>query len=579
MKFTLEDLKTNGEAPHWLDSPAYKTLCEGYLLDGETPKGMYWRVANSSAKYLKKPELAKKFFDYMWSNWLCLATPVATNLGTDRGLPISCFGVHLGDSVLSIMDKLKEVGLLIKNGGGVGIYVGNLRDRGLPISKGNGTTDGIVPFLKMYESVLSGISQGGVRRGSGAIYDHIKRSETQELIKIRTNTGGDIASKCISPAFNHAFCIDDEDWDDFKFNRNDKRQVYHDLLQVRHQYGQPYLSYIDNINRQIPEAYKKNNLKVTHSQLCNEITLFSDPEHTYVCCLSSVNLARYDEWKDTDLIETCMWFLDGVLEEFIQKAKFIPGLECAVRSAIKERAVGLGVLGYHDLLQSRMVPFESFEATLINGEVFKMMNERSLKASQDLAKEYGEPEWCKGTGVRNSHRLAIAPTRTNSTISGGVSQGIQPYAGNCFVDKGAKGWSVKKNPYLQKLLASIGKDTPEVWQNIADREGSVAGLKFLTSDQKAVFATFREINQFTIIQQAAQRQKNICQGQSLNLAFAKPKDVTNEDDRIKLGKYIIDVHRMAYEMGLKGAYYLKSTAVLSGDKVFREEGECLSCEG
>lgn len=579
MEYTLEDLKLNGEAPHWLDEAGFSALSKGYLLEGETPKGMYWRVANSSAKYLKKPELADKFFQYMWNNWLCLATPVATNLGTDRGLPISCFGVHLGDSILSIMDKLKEVGLLIKNGGGVGIYVGQLRDRGLSISKGNGTTNGIVPFLKMFESVLSGVSQGGVRRGSGAIYDHIKRSETLELIKIRTNTGGDIASKCISPAFNHAFGIDDEDWDDFKLNRNGKREVYHDLLQVRHQYGQPYLSYIDNINRQVPEAYKLNNLRVTHSQLCNEITLYSDPDHTYVCCLSSLNLARYEEWKNTDLVETSIWFLDGVLEEFIDKASSIPGLECAVRSAKKERALGLGVMGYHDLLQSKGVPFESFQATLINGEVFQLIDARAEKASRDLAIEYGEPEWCKGTGLRNSHRTAIAPTRTNSIISGGVSQGIQPYAGNCFIDKSAKGWTIKKNPYLQQLLASKGKDTPEVWQDIAEREGSVAGLKFLSTDERLVYATFREISQFAIVQQAAQRQKNICQGQSLNLAFAKPDNVTDERDRAKLGKYIIDVHRLAYESGLKGLYYLKSTSVLSGDKVFRDESECLSCEG
>lgn len=579
MKFTLEDLKANGEAPYWLTAEALQTLQGGYLLEGETPKDMYWRVANSAAKYLKKPEMAQKFFDCIWKNWLCLATPVATNAGTERGHVISCFGVNVDDSVLGIMDKLKEVGMLIKHGGGVGIYVGNLRDRGELIAKGNGVTDGIVPFVRMFYSILEGVAQGGVRRGAGAIYDRINRKqEIEELMTIRKKTGGDIDRKCLGSSFHHAFCIEDEFMEGCKTNV-DNRRIWQLLMKTRHEEGEPYITWTGNANRNRPDVYKQLGLEVTHSQLCNEIYLYSDPEHTYVCCLSSMNLARYDEWKDTDAVETATWFLDGIMEEFIQRAKDMPGFECAVRSAVKGRPLGLGVLGYHTLLQSKMIPFESFAATQINNEVFTHLNEKSLKASKDLAAEYGEPEWCKGTGLRNTHRTAIAPTFSNSIISGGVSQGIEPIAGNCFANKGAKGWAIRKNHQLEVLLDSMGKNTMDVWEQIIDRKGSVAGLNFLSSDQKAVFATFREINQFDIIKQAAQRQRNICQGQSVNLAFAAVENVTNEKDKAKLGKYIHDTHRLAYELGLNGVYYLKSSAVMSGDKVFRDESECKSCEG
>lgn len=576
---TLEDLKLNGEAPEWMTDESFKTISKGYTLDGETPKDMYWRVSNSSAKYLRKPELAAKFFQYMWNNWLCPATPVLSNSGTTRGHVISCFGVNVEDSIYGIMDKAKEIGMLIKHGGGVGVYVGNLRDKGSNISGGNGTTDGIIPFLKIYESIFQGIAQGGVRRGAAAVYDRIRTAESHDLITIRKKTGSDLSRKCLSTGFHHAFNLDDEFMNNSKASNGFERQTWQLLMKTRHEEGEPYLSWIDNANRNRPDCYKELGLKVSHSQLCSEIFLFSDPEHTYVCCLSSLNVARYDEWKDTDLVETATWFLDGIMEEFIQRAKDTPGFECAVRSAVKGRPLGLGQLGWHSLLQSKMIPFESFEAMQLNAEVARTIQERSLVGSQQLALEYGEPEWCKGFGIRNTHRTAIAPTFSNSIVSGGLSQGIEPIAGNCYAQKTAKGMFIRKNRQLEALLETKGKNTMDVWEQINDRKGSVSKLNFLSSDEKAVFATAREISQFTIIQQAAQRQPFICQGQSVNTFFAAVADVTDEGLKAKLGRYIHDVHRMAYDLGLNSVYYLKSAAVMSGDRVFREEGECLSCEG
>lgn len=574
----LEDLKINEEAPNWLSAEAFAVLSKGYMLENETPKGMYWRVANSSAKYLKKPELAKKFFELMWNNWLCPATPVLSNAGTTRGHVISCFGVNVDDSILSILDKAKEIGLLIKHGGGVGVYVGNLRDKGSVISKGNGTTDGIIPFLKIYESIFQGIAQGGVRRGAAAVYDRIRSVESHDLITIRKKTGSDLSRKCLSTGFHHAFNLDDEFMEECKTGNVLSRQTWQLLMRTRHEEGEPYLSWTGNMNRNRPDCYKKLGLEVQHSQLCSEIFLYSDLDHTYVCCLSSMNVARFDEWKDTDAVELAIWFLDGIMEEFIQRAKETPGFENAVRSAIKGRPLGLGQLGWHTLLQSKMIPFESFDAMKLNAEVARTIQEKSLAGSQQLALEYGEPEWCKGFGIRNTHRTAIAPTFSNAIVSGGLSQGIEPIAGNCYAQKTAKGMFIRKNKQLEDLLTSKGRNTMGVWEQINDRKGSVAGLSFLSVDEKAVFATAREINQFTIIQQAAQRQVFICQGQSVNTFFAAVENVTDENDKARLGKYIHDVHRMAYDLGLNSVYYLKSAAVMSGDKVFREDGECSNCE-
>lgn len=568
----LEQLQEAGEAPDWLTPSGLLTLSQGYLIPGETPKDMWIRVSKSAAKYLDKPELAQKFFDYIWNNWLCLSTPVAANAGTARGLPISCYGISVSDSLDSIFKSYHESAMLIKNGGGVG-KLWKIRDRGTGIS-GNGVSDGIIPWLKLEEQTLQSTAQGGVRRGSGASYLNIRSNEITDFLDIRKPTG-DPSRRVWGNSFHHAVVIDDEFMNAAKKGSKYEREIWEKLLTTRIETGEPYIMFKDNANKDLPNSYKERGFKVETSQLCSEIFLYCDSEHTYVCCLSSVNLSRYDEWKDTDLVQTSIWFLDGIMSEFIEKAKSKPGFTKAVRFAEKSRALGLGVVGWHTYLQSKMLPFEAFGAMQDNALIFKNIREEADKATKDLAKEYGEPEWCKGHGVRNTHLIALAPTTSNALISGGVSQGIEPLVANIYAQKSAKGTFIRKNPQLQKLLQSMNKDTIEVWDQINMNYGSVKTLSFLSDLEKEVFATAVEINQFAIVRQAAQRQIYIDQGQSLNLFFSSASD---EESKKKLGKYMHKVHFLAWELGLKSLYYLRTNSVTKGDSVFREESSCRGCE-
>lgn len=572
---TLEDLKRSGDAPEWLSAEGFEVLSQGYLLPGETPRMMYRRVANSVAKYLKRPQLSDKFYDYIDRNWICLASPVASNSGTKRGLPISCYGLSVDDSLYGIYMGVVETAMLIKHGGGIGKYWGKLRQRGSTIS-GNGISDGIIPWLKLEEITLQSTSQGGVRRGSGAQYLDINSNEIDEFIELRRNTG-DISRRCISTNFHHAVCIDDDFMHRVKAGDARAQELWIKILTCRAETGEPYIMFKDTANKAAPSCYKANNLTIDSSQLCSEIFLFSDPDHTFVCCLSSLNLARYEEWKDSDVVETAIWFLDGVMEEFIKKADGMLGFDNAVRFAKKSRALGLGVVGWHTLLQKKMIPFESYAAMQLNNEIFKLMHDRSKIASQNLALEYGEVQWTRGFGIRNTHLMAVAPTSTNALISGGISQGIEPIIANYYAQKTAKGTFVRKNKQLESLLEEKGKNTFAVWQQINDDDGSVRGLSFLSAEEKAVFATAREINQFAIVRQAAQRQQWIDQGQSVNLFFAGAANL-DTGDRKKLGRYIHEVHMEAYDSGLKSLYYLRPTSVLRGDQVYRDSGECLACE-
>lgn len=572
----LEELKEAGEAPGWLNYEGLETLKRGYLLGDETPRMMYRRVANSAAKFLNKPELADKFYKYIDNNWLCLSTPVAANSGSSRGLPISCFGSSIKDDLHSIFSSYTETAMLSKYGGGTSKYWGDLRGKGDKIS-GNGISDGIIPWLKVEESTLQSVSQGGTRRGSGAQYLDIESSDIEEFIDIRRNTG-DVSRRCLSTNFHHGVCISDDFMSACKLGNKKAREIWEKLLNTRLETGEPYIMFKDSVNRQAPNSYKKRGLKIRALNLCNEIALHSDPEHTFVCCLSSLNLARWFEWKDTDVVEISIWFLDGIMEEFIQKAESKPGLENAVRFAKKSRALGLGALGWHSLLQSQMIAFESYEAMQLNNEIFKTIKERSDEATKSLAEEYGEVEWTVGDGIRNTHCQAIAPTVSNSLISGGVSQGIEPIIANYYAQKSAKGTFIRKNQYLETLLNQRSMNNFEVWERINEDSGSVRNLEFLTKEEKEVFATAREINQFAIIRQAAQRQRWIDQGQSLNLFFSS-SDNLETNQRKKLGQYIHDIHMEAYDLGLKGLYYLRSNPIIKGDSIYREGGECLSCHG
>jgi ribonucleoside-diphosphate reductase alpha chain len=566
----LEQLKQLGDAPLWMTEESLKTLQGGYLLQGETPRMMYTRLARASAKALKQEDtLTEKFFNIMWDNWLCPASPVCSNLGTERGLPISCFGLHVGDSVDEIMSSMYEVAMLSKHGGGLGTYWGDVRGRNSPIA-GNGRSDGIIPFNKIYDSTILGISQGGTRRGAGVSYLPIEHPDADEFLEMR-RPSGDINRQCLN--IHHAVCISDNFMEKVVAGDEEARAKWTKLLKCRFETGEPYFFFSDTVSRHRPECYKNLGLDVKSSQLCNEIYLHMDGDHTFVCCLSSMNLTKWDEWKNTDAVQTAIWFLDGVMEEFIQKTEGKSGFERARRFAIKSRALGLGVLGFHSLLQKKGLLFDSFETYLLNNQIFKRIRDEADKATLELGLKYGEVEWTKGTGRRNTHCIAVAPTVSNSIISGNVSAGIEPFAANAYAQKTAKGTFLQRNKELEALLESLEKNTEQVWSSIVNNEGSVAHLGFLTQEQKQLFATAREINQFAVVKLAAARQKWIDQGQSLNLFFPANTDP----------KYYNQVHLEAWKAGLLGLYYCRTGSALKGDsgsrEYKRESTECKMCEG
>jgi len=582
--------------PIWGNTEIYvKTISKGYLLQGETPKDAYWRVATAVAKRLKKPELASKFFDYIWKGWLNLATPVLSNTGTERGLPISCFGIDVGDSIDEIGTKNRELMLLAKHGGGVGIGVNMIRPAGTVISQ-NGTSDGIVPFIKIYDSSILATNQGSVRRGAASVNIDIEHGDFWEWLEIR-EPKGDVNRQALN--MHQCVVISDDFMDKLEVGDKEARKRWAAVLRKRKATGEPYIMYKGNVNRQGPEAYKKNNLKVYMTNICSEITLHTDENHSFVCCLSSLNLAKYDEWKNTDLVYTATWFLDGVLEEFIHRAKYMRGFENSVRSAEKGRALGLGVLGWHTYLQERNIPFEGLLAQFETRKIFSQLQIESERASRDMAREYGEPLWCVGTGMRNTHLRAIAPTVSNSKLSGNVSAGIEPWAANVFTEQTAKGTFIRKNPALEAFLKKIGKNNKETWDKILEDGGSVQGLDFLDDymlkigetdlkkavikkeaiepsqmdlyvSPKDVFLTFKEINQLDLVKQAGIRQQYVDQAVSLNLAFP------NEADP----KFINQVHLEAYKQGIKTLYYMRTESVLRGDIANRAMNpDCLSCDG
>jgi len=575
MTKSLQQLKDAGEAAQWMEKAGFKTISGGYLLKEESPKGMYRRVARSAALSGNfSDDLKHDFFEIMWDNWLCPASPVLSNLGTDRGLPISCFGIDIDDRMEDIMGRgIGELAMLTKHGGGVGVSLNRLRESGSPIKGGkNGKSDGIIPFAKTFDSAILSTKQGETRRGAASINLSIEHGDFDEFVRMR-RPEGDINRQCGN--IHHAALVSDEFMHRIKNGDIAARYSWTSLMKSRMETGEPYVVYIDTINKNNPDAYKNNGLEVSMTNICSEIALYTDPDHSFICCLSSLNLSRYDEWKDYKSPRTGLtvpqiatYFLNGVLDEFIEKAKYLPYFERTVRSAEKGRAIGIGVLGWHDLLQSKGLGFASFKTMQLNNEIHKFIKEESELASRELATQRGEPEWCKGTDMYNSHLLAIAPTRSNSIISNVTGAGVEPIAANVFTNNAAKGTFIVKNKYLEKVLEKYGKNEDSVWKDIDSKEGSVQHLDFLSDDEKEVFKTAYEIDQKTIIQQAAQRQKYVCQAQSLNLFF--PADVD--------AKYFNDVHLLAWELGVKTLYYCKSTAGIKADSIDRDDG-CSSCEG
>ena len=524
--------KKGEDYPKWGDNEVYKkTIGGGYLLDGETPRDAYKRVAKTVARRLYKPEMSEIFFEYIWKGWLCLASPVLSNTGTDRGLPISCFGIDVADSIQDIGQKNLEMMLLAKHGGGVGIGINQIRPAGAKIT-GNGTSDGTVPFCKIYDSTILATNQGSVRRGAASVNINIDHPDFDEWLEIR-EPKGDVNRQSLN--LHQCAVVGDKFMRRIEQGDRQARKRWGKLLQKRKATGEPYILFKGNTNKNNPKAYKDNGLKVHMTNICSEITLHTDESHSFVCCLSSLNLAKYDEWKGSNLIHDAIWFLDGVLEEFIQRSKGKVGFHNSVRSAEKGRALGLGVLGWHTYLQEKGLPFEGLLAQYETRKIFSQIKIESERASMSLAEAFGEPLWCVGTGFRNTHLRAIAPTVSNSKLSGNVSPGIEPWAANVFTEQSAKGTFIRKNPTLKKLLRKLKIDNEKTWGRILKDGGSVQGLKELKDVMtgpyndipvKDVFKTFKEINQLELINQAGIRQQYIDQSVSLNLAFpsvATPK--------------------------------------------------------
>jgi len=560
--------------PEWGDTDVYrKTIVGGYLLQGESPRDAYERVAKTVARRLYKPELAEVFFDYIWKGWLNLASPVLSNTGTDRGLPISCFGIDVADSIQDIGAKNLEMMMLAKHGGGVGVGINMIRPAGAKIT-GNGTSDGVVPFCKIYDSTILATNQGAVRRGAASVNINIEHPDFEEWLEIR-EPKGDVNRQSLN--LHQCAVVGDKFMRRLEQGDKEARNRWSKLLRKRKATGEPYIMFKGNVNKNNPEAYKSNGLKVHMTNICSEITLHTDESHSFVCCLSSLNLSKYEEWKDTDLIYHATWFLDGVMEEFIQRAKGLRGFENAIRSAVKGRPLGLGVLGWHTYLQNKGIPFEGLSAQYETRKIFSQIKIESERASRDLADVYGEPLWCVGTGMRNTHLRAIAPTVSNSKLSGNVSPGIEPWAANVFTEQSAKGTFIRRNPVLEAVLEDNELNTEKIWNQILADGGSVQNIEELNDvlmgdwDEpvKNVFKTFKEINQLELVRQAGIRQQYIDQSVSLNLAF--PSEATP--------KWINKVHMEAWKQGVKTLYYTRTESVLRGDLAAAAMDDCVACDG
>ncbi len=542
----------------WLNEESEQMLNRGYLLKGETVEGAIDRITTAAAKRLYKPELIPAFKEMITKGWISFSSPVWANMGTQRGLPISCFNVHVPDHIEGITHKLGEVIMQTKIGGGTSGYFGELRHRGTAVTD-NGKSSGAVSFMKLFDTAMDVVSQGGVRRGAFAAYLDIDHGDIEEFLNIK-EIGSPIQNLFMG------VCVPDYWMQDMIDGDMEKRKVWAKVLESRQKKGLPYIFFTDNVNRNKPQVYKDSGAVINASNLCSEIMLPSTADESFICCLSSMNLELYDEWKDTNAVKLAIYFLDAVLSEFIEKTEGNYYLSSARKFALRHRALGLGVLGYHSYLQKNMIPFESMEAKMFNAKAFKQIQEQSIQASKELANIYGEPEMLKGYGMRNTTTMAIAPTTSSSAILGQTSPGIEPFASNYYKAGLAKGNFMRKNKYLAKLLEEKGLDNEDVWREIMLNHGSVQHMTQLTQTEKDVFKTFKEISPMEIITQAGQRQQYIDQAQSLNLnipASLAIKDVNN---------LMIE----AWKLGVKTLYYQRSQSV--SKELMVNFVTCSSCE-
>jgi len=554
----------------WLTDNSRKFLESGYLTGDTTPEERIREIAEHAESILKIKGFADKFYGYMAKGYFSLASPVWSNFGKRRGLPISCFGSHIADDMGDILYTQSEVGMMSKLGGGTSGYFGKLRHRGADV-KNNGTSSGAVHIMQLFEKMVDVVSQGSVRRGRFAPYLPIDHPDIKEFLELGTE-GNPIQE------LTHGVTVGDQWMQEMIDGDTDKRAIWAKVLQRRGEIGYPYILFKDNANNGTVDVYKDKNKEIYASNLCTEIMLPSDEDWSFVCCLSSINLLHYDQWKDTDAVETLTFFLDAVMDEFITKLEVYKNspdrddqltftfMEKAYNFAKDNRALGLGALGWHSLLQSKMLSFDSEEAYTLNNEIFKTIKQKSYKASEELATLLGEPEILKGYGRRNTTLNAIAPTTSSAFILGQVSQGIEPIWSNSYVKDIAKIKTTIKNPFLIDLLEEKGRNTNEVWKSIRDYDGSVQHLDFLTDYEKDVFKTYPEIDQMAIVYQAATRQNHIDQGQSVNVMIHPDMPI----------KDVNKIYTTAWKLGMKSMYYQHS---MNAAQKFKQKKECLSCEG
>jgi ribonucleoside-diphosphate reductase alpha chain len=540
---------------YWLNKDSRLFLERGYLMEGVTPEKRIRQIALKAQRTLGEDGFADKFEDYMSKGWYSLASPIWANYGLKRGLPISCFGSYIDDTMESILGKQAEVGMMTKMGGGTSAYFGALRSRGSEISAG-GNSNGPVHFMELFETMTNVVSQSNVRRGSFAGYMPIDHPDILEFLQIRGD-GNPIQNMSIGVTVSDSFMKEMLDGD------KEKRKIWGKVIQKRYESGYPYIMFSDTVNKNKP----KESGKIHASNLCSEICLSTNNEESFVCCLSSMNLLHYDEWKETDAVQVMTKFLDTVIEEFIEKTEGLPFMEAPRKFSMAQRAIGIGVLGWHSYLQSKSIAFEDLEAKLLTNQIFSHIESESMLASSEMAKTLGEPEKLKGSGRRNMTTQAVAPTTSSSFILGQVSPSVEPLNSNYFVKDLAKGKFTYKNPYLKEVLKEHGHDTSDVWKSILVTGGSVQHLMFLSDHEKEVFKTFGEISQKEIVLQAGIRQKYIDQSQSINLMI-HPKTPPRDTNQLLI---------YAWEQGVKTLYYHRGTN--PSQELSRNLLTCTSCEG
>lgn len=551
-----KQLQTEHLVPEWMTTGGYQMFKQKYMWEGKNVNETFERIAHCAAQHMPYPIYwQNKFYALMVKGWLGLSTPVLANMGTNRGMPVSCSGQAVDDSIDDFYLSAHELAQLTKHGFGTSSYLGDIRPRGSDISVG-GKSSGVMPVIKNYVQVMRDVAQGTARRGAWAGYLPIDHGDYYEVVNFLERNPDDL---------NMGWVVTDEFIERLDNGDKDATERLQRAMKVKAVTGKGYFFFVDKVNAANPEMYNSLELEVKASNLCVEINLMSDADHSFTCVLSSMNLAKFDEWKDTDAVFVATVFLDCVVSEFLKQATGKSGFRKTVNFTKKSRALGLGVMGFHTYLQQKMIPFESMDAHLLNNEIFKHLDDNSLEASKWMAKELGEPEWCKGYGVRNTHRLAIAPTTTNALICGGVSQGIEPVVANLFNQQTSAGVLYRVNPVFLELAKSRGKFTDGLVKDLSQNtNGSVQHLDWLTDHEKEVFKTAYEIDQRAIIRLASARQRRICQGQSLNLFF----------DADESEEYIMEVHQLAFkDPYIKALYYMRTQAGVQASK-----GECTVCE-